>query len=109
MTLSRVMQLLGDAQPSGVLAMPPVNDITEGMHAFLRIVVEPNATPGFTIDTGYLFASAQVFNRFRALCRRHTVGDTAAIAAAIQTEDQAGLFWSSAMHERVHAKRAMGA
>ena len=98
MTLSSVMQLLGGAQPSGVLAMPLVNDITEGMHAFLRIVVEPNATPGFTIDQGYLFTSTQVFDCFRAFCRRHTVGDTAAITAVIEAEYQAGFLRSSAMY-----------
>src|SRR5262249_32843920 len=109
MTLARVVQLLGDAQSPGVLAVSPVNDIAECMHTFPRIVVEPNPAPCFAIDQRYLFTSAQVFDCFRAFCRRHTVGNTAAIAAAIQTEDQAWLLRGSAMHERVHAKCTMGA
>ena len=98
MTLSSVMQLLGSAQPSGVLAMPLVNDITEGMHAFLRIVVEPDSAPCLPIDPGYLLTRAQVFDRFRSLGQSNSVGDTAAITAAIEAEYQAGFLRSSAMY-----------
>ena len=109
MTLSRIVQLFREAQPSGVLAMSPIDDITQRMHAFLRVVVEPNPPPSLTIDLGYLFAGAQVFDCFRAPGRGHPVSDAAAVAAAIQSEHQAWSLRSSAMHERIDAQRAMGA
>src|SRR5215831_10833758 len=107
MALSSIVQLLCETQPSGVLAVTPVNDIAECMNTFLRIVIEPNSTPRFAIDQGYLFTSAQVLNCFRAVCRRHTVSDAATIAAAVEAEDQAGLFRSSAVHERIDAEGTM--
>ena len=85
MTLSRVVQLFREAQPSSVLAMSPIDDITQRMHAFLRAVVEPNPPPSLTIDPGYLFAGAQVLDCFasagqgplgkrcRGSCRRDPV------------------------------------
>ena len=109
MTLSRVVQLFREAQPSSVLAMSPIDDITQRMHAFLRAVVEPNPPPSLTIDPGYLFAGAQVLDRLRAPGRGHLVSDAAAVAAAIQSKHQAGSLRSSAMHERIDAQRAMGA
>ena len=109
MTLSRVVQLFREAQPSGVLAMSPIDDITERMYAFLRVVVEPNPSPSLAIDPGYLFAGAQVLDCLRAPGRGHLVSDAAAVAAAIQSEHQAGSLRSSAMHKRVDAQRAMGA
>ena len=108
-TLSREVQLFREAQPSSVLAMSPIDDITQRMHAFLRVVVEPNPPPSLTIDLGYLFAGAQVFDCFRAPGRGHPVSDAAAVAAAIQSEHQAWSLRSSAMHERIDAQRAMGA
>lgn len=109
MTLSRVVQLFREAQPSSVLAMSPIDDITQRMRAFLRVVVEPNPPPSLTIDPSYLFAGAQVLDCFRAPGRGHSVSDAAAVAAAIQSEHQAGFLRSSAMHERVDAQRTMGA
>src|SRR5215510_12256419 len=108
MALSSIVQLLREAQPSGVLAVTPIDDITKCMNTFLRIVIEPNPTPRFAIDPGDLFTSAQVLDCFRAFCRRYTVGDTVAIAAAIEAEDQAGLFRSSTVHERIYAEGTMG-
>lgn len=109
MPLSCIVQLLGEAEPPGVLAMPPVDDITKRVHAFLRVVVEPDPAPRLAIDPGYLFTGAQVFDRFRSLGPSNSVRDAAAIAAAIEPEYQAGFLRSSAMYIRINAKRAMGA
>src|SRR4029077_3326497 len=109
MNPSRAVQFFREAQPSRVLAMSPIDDITQRMHAFLRVVVEPNPPPSLTIDPGYLFAGAQVLDCLRAPGRGHWVSDAAALPAAIQSEHQAGSLRSSAMHKRVDAQRAMGA
>src|SRR5215831_18861365 len=109
MALSSIVQLLGKAQPPGILAVPPVHEVAKRMYAFLRIIVEPNPTPCLAIDQGHLLASSQVFDGFRPLGPCNSVRNAAAIAAAIQPEDKAGLFRSSAMHKRVYAKRTVGA
>ena len=109
MALAGIMQLLGDTQSAGILAMTPVNHIAKRMYAFLRVVVEPNPAPRLPINPSDLFASAQIFDRFGSPRRRHAVGDAAAIAAAVEAEHEAGLFRGSAVHKRIHAESAMGA
>ena len=61
-TLARIVQLLCEAQSPGILAMAAVDDIAKRMHAFLRVVVEPDPAPGLAIDPSDLFAGAQVFD-----------------------------------------------
>jgi len=99
MTLSRVMQLFRETEPPGILAMPPIDDITERMHALLRIVVEPDPAPCFQIDAGYLFTGTQVLDRRGTFCRCNSVRDAKAIAAAIKSEYKTGFLRSSAMHK----------
>jgi len=99
MTLSRIMQLLCETEPPGILAMPPIDDITKRVHAFLRIIVEPDPAPCFQVDAGYLFAGAQIFDRCRSFYRCNSVRDAKAIAAAIEPEYQAGFLWSSTMYK----------
>jgi len=107
-TLPHIVELLGKAKASGILTMTTVDDVAKGVHALLRVILEPDPAPGLAIDEGHLFAAAQVFDRFRSFGGCYPVGDTATIAAAIQPEDQTGLFRLSAMHERVHAQSAVG-
>ena len=49
-TLSRIVQSLSEAEPPGILPVAPVNHIAKRVHAFLRVVVEPNPAPGLAID-----------------------------------------------------------
>src|SRR5260221_7976210 len=106
--LACVVQLLREGQPSGVLAMASVDDITKRMNAFFRIVVEPDPPPSLAINPSDLFAAAQIVDRFASAGRRHPVGYSTAIAAAIKPEYQAGLLRGSTMHKRINAERAMG-
>src|SRR4029077_1059748 len=95
MTLSGVMQLLRERQPSGVLAMASIDDITKRMHTFFRVVVEPDPPPSLAIDQSNLLAAAQIFDRFVSACRRHPVGNSTAIAAPIKPEYQTGFLRGS--------------
>lgn len=107
--LAGIMQLLGEAQLAGILAMTAVNHIAKRVYAFLRVIVEPNPAPRLPINPRNLFARAQIFDRFGSPCRCHAVGNAAAIAAAVQAEHEAGLFGGSAVHKRIHAESAVGA
>jgi len=109
MALARKVQLLGQAKTPGILPVAAIDDIAKRVYAFLRIVAEPNPAPGFAIDQCDLFAGTQVFDCFRSLGRCDPIGDTAAIAAAIEAEYQTRFFRSSAVHERIDAKRTVSA
>jgi hypothetical protein len=102
------VKLLGKAEAPGILAVTTINDIAKGVHALLRVVLEPDPAPRLAVDPSDLLAAAQVFNRFHSFGGGYPIGDTATIAAPIQTEDQARLFRLSAMHERVNAQGAVG-
>lgn len=108
MALTGMVELFVQAQSSRILTMSAVNDVTQGMHALLRVVIEPDPAPSLAVHEGDLFAGAQIIDRFRALCCGHAVGNTPAISPAIETENQPGLCWGSTMHKRIYAKRAMG-
>ena len=103
------MQLLGQAEAAGILLMAAIHYIAERLDVLPRVVVKPDAPPGLQIDHGDLLAGAEVFDRLSALFRRYPVGDAAAIAAAIETEHQTGLFRRAAVNEGIHAQRAVGA
>jgi hypothetical protein len=109
MALAGKVQLLGEAEPPGILAVAAIDDIAKGMHTFLRVVIEPDPSPSFAIHLSDLLTSAQVFDCFRSLARRDPVSDTTAISAAIEAEYQAGFFRGSTVNERVDAKGPMGA
>ena len=109
MPLAGIMQLFGEAQLPGILAVTAVNHIAKSVHAFLGVVVEPDSAPRLAINPRDLLTSAQIFNRFGSPCRCHAVGNPAAIAAAIQAEHETGLFRGPAVHKRVHAECAVGA
>ena len=106
-TLAGVVQLLCEAEPPGILAVAPVDNITKRVHAFLWVVIEPNPAPSLTIDQGDLFAGAQIFDCFSSFGRRHPVGDTTAISTPVEAEYQARFRRSSAVHERVDTKCAV--
>lgn len=63
-SLTGVMQLLGEAQSSGILPMAAVDHVAKSVDTFLRVVVEPNPAPCLAIDRCDLFASTQIFDRF---------------------------------------------
>jgi len=65
-SLPGMMQLLGEAQLTGILAMTAINHVAECMHALLRVIVNPDPAPGFAIDAGDLLAASQVFDGLRA-------------------------------------------
>lgn len=83
MALARVMQLVGQTEPSRILAMAPIDDVTKRVHALLRIVVKPNSAPRLAIDESDLLARAEIFNRLQSLFFGNSVCDAATIATAI--------------------------
>src|SRR6476646_856797 len=107
MALASIMQLLGQTEPAGILAVTAVDDITKRVHTFLRIVIDPYSAPGLTINERDLFTAAQILDCFCAFACRDAVGDPAAIAAAIETEHQSRFCGGSSVHERVDTKRTM--
>ena len=107
--LAHEMQLALGRQAAGILAVAAVDHVTERGHAALRVVVEPDRPPGLAIDARDLLARAQVIDGGGPFGRRDAIGDAAAIAAAVETEHQAGLFRRAAMHEGIDAKRAVRA
>jgi len=62
-SLAGIMQLVGETQPSGILAMAAIDDVTKRMQALLRIIVDPNPAPGLAIDAGDLLPASQVIDR----------------------------------------------
>ena len=109
MALAAIMQLLGQAEPAGILLVAAIDHVAKRLHVLLRVVVEPDPAPGLAIDHGDLLARAQIVDGLGPLVGRHPVGDAAAIAAAVEAEHQPGLFRRAAMDEGIDAERAVGA
>jgi hypothetical protein len=107
-TLPRVVQLLGQTELTGVLAVTAVHNIAKRVHTFLRVVVKPDPSPGLAVNPGDLLAGSQVFDRFQAPVGGHAIGHASTIAPTIEAEYQPGLLGRSSMHERINAKCAMG-
>src|SRR5665213_544144 len=83
MPLARVMQLFCQIEPSGILPVAAIDHVAKRAHALLRIVVEPDGADGFAIDQSDLLAPAQIGDRVVAPFGGDTVGNTAAVAAAV--------------------------
>jgi len=87
--------------------MAAIDQEDEGCDVARRRPCERNATRGFKVNGGYLFAFAQIRDGGTAIRCRHPVGDAAAGAAAVETEHEARLFRSAAMNERIHTQGAV--
>src|SRR5665213_1191490 len=109
MALARVMQLLCQIQPPGILPVAAIDHVAKRAHALLRIVVEPDGADGFAIDQSDLLAPAQIGDRVVAPFGGDTVGNTAAIAAAVKAEHEARPLRRAAVNEGIDAKRAVRA
>ena len=82
-TLSDIVQLLGETELSRILTVATVDNIAKRVHALLRIVIEPDPAPGLAIHSCDLFAGAEIFDCFRPPIRGHPISDAATIAAAV--------------------------
>ena len=83
-TLSYIVQLLGETELSRILTAATVHNIAKRVHALLRIVIEPDPAPGLAIHPCDLFAGAEIFDCFRPPIRGHPISDSATIAAAVK-------------------------
>ena len=107
--LTGVMQLFGQAELAGVLAVPAIDNIAKRVHAFLRIVVKPDPAPRLAVDPSDLFAGTQIFDGFQAPAGGNPIGDASTIPSPVEAEYQPRLLRRSSVDERINAKRAMGA
>src|SRR3954454_16698927 len=87
--------------------MAAIDHVSQRTYPLSGFVFEPDRTHDLAIDIGGLLAAAQIFNGVFALLRRDPECDTAAGAAAVEPEHQAGLFRRPSMIERIDAQRAM--
>jgi hypothetical protein len=113
MTLAYQMDLALKIEAPGILGMAAINQIHQCGDLFaarpLRRRRQRDAAHGFEIDPRHLLAGAQIRDGGLGKAARDPVGDAAAAAATIEAEDEAGLFRSAAMDERIDAKRPMQA
>lgn len=105
MSLPYQMGLMLKIEASGILGMAAVDQEHEGHHVARPRRCERNATRGFKINGGYLFAFAQVRDGGTAIRRCHPIRDAAAGAAAVKAEHEAGLFRGAAVNIGIHTQR----
>ncbi len=109
MSLTYQMNLMLNAEASGILGMAAVDQKDEGSHVARRRSCERDATQRFKVNGGDLFAVPQIRKGGAAVHCRHPIGDAAAGAATIEAKHEAGLLRRAAMNERVHAQRPVQA
>ena len=105
MSLPYQMGLMLKIEASGILGMAAVDQEDEGHHVAQRRRCERDATRGFQVNGGYLFAFPQIRDGGTAIYRCHPIGDAATSAAAVEAEHEAGLFRGAAVNVGIHAQR----
>jgi len=102
MSLPYQMGLMLKIKASGILRMLRSTRKDEGCHVARRHRCKRNATRGFKVNGGYLFAFPQIRDGGTAIRRCHPIGDAATGAAAVEAEHEAGLFRGTAVNVRIH-------
>jgi hypothetical protein len=103
MSLTHQMDLMLNVEASGILGMAAIDQEDEGGHVARGGRRESNATRGFNVNGGYLFAFSQICDGAIAILGCHPIGNAAAGAATVETKHEAGLLRGTAMNERIHA------
>ena len=98
--LPHIVHAIGDIEPTGILHMAAVDDVAQRPHLTPRFVFKLDPPHSFEIDAGDLLATAQIGDGFVALRSGDTIGNTAAHAATVETQHQAGAFRRAAMNVR---------
>jgi hypothetical protein len=101
MSLPYQMDLILKSKASGILGVAAIDHEDEGRHVARRRSCQRNATGGFKINGGYLFAFPQVRDGRTAVLRCHPIGDAAAGATTVEAKHETGLFRGAAMNERI--------
>lgn len=107
MPLTNEMQLLVERQTPGVLHMAAVDAVHQRTHAPVGRRQKVDLSIGFEINACDLLTLAQIGDGLITQMLSDTIDDPATSAAAIEPEHQPGLFRRAAMHERIHAQRAV--
>jgi hypothetical protein len=105
MSLPYQMGLMLKIKASGILGMAAVDQEDEGCHVARRRRCKRNATSGFKVNGGYLFAFPQIRDGGIAIRRCHPIGDAATGAATVEAEHEAGLFRGTAVNIGIHTQR----
>src|SRR6202030_3527680 len=103
--LPYIVHALLDREPAGILHMAAVDDVGERPHLAARLVLELDPPHRFQIDAGDLLAAAQIGDCAVALGSGDAVSDTAAHAATVKPQNQAGLFRGAAVDMGKDAER----
>ena len=105
MSLPYQMGLMLKIEASGILGMAAIDQEDEGCHIARLRRSKRNATRGFNVNGGYLFAFPQIRDGGIAVRRCHPIGNAAAGAATVEAEHQAGLFRGTAVNVGIHTQR----
>src|ERR1700689_1743934 len=95
--LPHIVHALLDREPAGILHVAAVDDVGERPHLAARLVLELDPPHRLEIDAGDLLAAAPIGDGALALRGSDAEGDAAAHAAAVEAQNQAGLFRGAAM------------
>src|ERR1700753_2206773 len=109
MTLSYEMQLALKVEPPRILRMTTIDKIDERGDGPFRPRRQGDPAHGLAVDHGDLLAPPQVFDGRVAPRRGDAIGDTAAGAAEVEAEHEAGPFRRAAVNEGVDTKRPVQA
>ena len=105
MSLPYQMGLMLKIEAPGILGMAAVDQEDEGHHVARLRRCKRNASRGFNVNGGYLFAFPQIRDGGIAVRRCHPIGNAAAGAATVEAEHQAGLFRGTAVNVGIHTQR----
>src|SRR5215211_852748 len=108
MAVPHEVQLLRQAELSGVLRVAAIDHVADGRDAGLGVADEDHRTQPFDIDAGHLLAFAQIGERLGPSPRRDPIDDTAAGAAVIETKNKPRALGRATVDERIDAERPMG-
>lgn len=109
MSLTYEMDLMLSVKASGILGMAAVDQKDKRGHLARRRGCNRNATQGFEVNRGDLFAFSQIRDGGAAVRRRDPISDAAAGAATVEAKHEAGFLRCAAMNERVHTQRPVQA
>jgi hypothetical protein len=102
-------KLLRQRELAGILHMAAVDHVADRLDAALGVADENDRADALEIHTRHLFAFAQIGERSGPLACRHPVRNTAAHAALIKPEHEAGAFRCTTVDERIDAQGAVRA
>src|SRR5438067_10529998 len=103
MAVPHEVQLLRQAELSGVLRMAAIDHVADRRDAALGVADKDHRTHAFDIDAGHLLAFAQIGYRLGPSPRRDPVGDAAADAAVIETKNKPRALGRATVDERIDA------